>query len=488
MSLTPTIKSAGTTETERHLSRLCDETFLSLWSYPNLYTDEGLSKTKQGKELCDLLCVFGRDIVIFSDKSISFSEKEIGISWPRWYRRAIYASAKQILGAEKWIKEHGDRVFLDKLCKNRFPLPIESGSGARFHRIVVARNSKESAERYFGAGSSGSLVIRPDLCGEEHAKHPFHVGMIFEGGPYIHVLDDTSLDLVLGHLDTASDFVNYLAAKEDAITNGMLRSAAGEEEILAFYLATRRGASERRDLVPPSIREGARTLVLIEGLWDEYSSSESYEQEKELLKISYLWDDLLKRISGHVLAGDAIGPHKVDSHEKVIRLFAAECRRSRLVLSEQILEKYQQVPADRRSARVVRSPSDPKKAFIFLFFPRDHGQEHHDYREERQEAALAYALTLKLMSPEFRHICVVATEPKQSDGRSEDFMALDIPELSKDEKREIRQMQREMEIFTDMLKPFAVPDHQPRRPRSDRTKRNSPCPCGSGSKFKQCCL
>jgi len=34
-------KSDGYTDAEMYLSRLCNDTFLSLWSYPNLFRDQG---------------------------------------------------------------------------------------------------------------------------------------------------------------------------------------------------------------------------------------------------------------------------------------------------------------------------------------------------------------------------------------------------------------------------------------------------------------
>ena len=47
----------GTTDSERYLTALARRSFLSLWSYPNLYRDDG------GKEICDLLVVFENDIM-----------------------------------------------------------------------------------------------------------------------------------------------------------------------------------------------------------------------------------------------------------------------------------------------------------------------------------------------------------------------------------------------------------------------------------------
>jgi hypothetical protein len=77
MNLIPIIKSEGTTASERYLAKLCKSTFLSLWSYPNLYSHEGRKNEKGvGKELCDLLVVFDNDIIIFSDKLIEFKHTE----------------------------------------------------------------------------------------------------------------------------------------------------------------------------------------------------------------------------------------------------------------------------------------------------------------------------------------------------------------------------------------------------------------------------
>src|SRR5712691_960062 len=53
--------AAGVTASEKHLGRLCRHTFLNLWSYQNVFKEPG-------KELCDLLVIFGQDVLLFSDK------------------------------------------------------------------------------------------------------------------------------------------------------------------------------------------------------------------------------------------------------------------------------------------------------------------------------------------------------------------------------------------------------------------------------------
>tara|TARA_R110001599_G_scaffold196542_1_gene393074 strand:- start:24 stop:416 length:393 start_codon:yes stop_codon:yes gene_type:complete len=112
------LSSEGCTESERYLVNLAKKAFLSLWSYPNVYTNEGRQGNGDGKELCDLLIAFGNDILLFSDKNCEFSTHEdINVAWSRWYRRAIDKSVKQLSGAESWIIRFPERVFLDKKCE-----------------------------------------------------------------------------------------------------------------------------------------------------------------------------------------------------------------------------------------------------------------------------------------------------------------------------------------------------------------------------------
>jgi len=59
----------GMTDSERALTRLARKAYLSLWSHPNVYSDEGRGTgSGDGKELVDLLVVFGDNVLLFSDK------------------------------------------------------------------------------------------------------------------------------------------------------------------------------------------------------------------------------------------------------------------------------------------------------------------------------------------------------------------------------------------------------------------------------------
>ena len=209
-------ESVGATDSERYLIQLARKAFLSLWSYPNLFTDEGRTKCKgDGKELCDLLVVFGNNILVFSDKHCEFpSHSNIKVSWSRWYRRAIEKSARQLSGAEKFLKEHPTRIFLEKDCQARLPIDLPDSRVARYFLIAVTRGSYEVAKHFWGGGSSGSLMLNSTIEGSTHYETPFCVGFPLPGRRFVHILDEMTVDILLEELDTIPDLIAYLECKE----------------------------------------------------------------------------------------------------------------------------------------------------------------------------------------------------------------------------------------------------------------------------------
>lgn len=96
----PIERADGITESERYLKRLCDQTFLSLWSYSGIYSDEGLIRNKQ--EVCDLLVLFENHIIIFSDKDCQFPNSgDLTIDWNRWFLKSQYKFCSAALGCRR---------------------------------------------------------------------------------------------------------------------------------------------------------------------------------------------------------------------------------------------------------------------------------------------------------------------------------------------------------------------------------------------------
>jgi hypothetical protein len=492
----PITRSAGETETERYLAKLCDNTFLSLWSYPNLYTREGMKNGKGvGNELCDLLVVFGADIIVFSDKDIRYnSEVDTQVAWNRWRKRSITESARQLYGAEKWIREHPNDIYLDRACTKPFPFEIER-TELRVHLIAVTKNSAIPAQRFFGGGSSGSLMLIPRLTDDEVSRSPFTINDLDPQKTFVHVLDELTLNVLFGEIDTTYDLVRYLRAKEDLIRGGRLMSSPGEEELLAYYLLNGGLVTDNPLELPKTLNEEFETFSLGEGLWQEYLESDQRRLMRGANQVSYFWDSLIENFAGHIRAGTvAINADKPTStHEQALRFLAAEGRLGRRFLSSLFLEKLADVPPDRRSSRVCPSPFNSSVCFILVLYPRDHGENYDHYRKERLELLHAYALVAQHKFSQYKWITLIATEPRTEAGRSEDVLAVEVGPLSEEETALAIQICSEEGVLNDIKNIHRSDSLAPglrsqgRQRKSMKVGRNDPCPCSSGKKWKKCC-
>jgi hypothetical protein len=119
-------KQEGTTAAERYLARLCSRSFLSLWSYPGVYRDQGKQGSGDGKEICDLLVVFGNDVVVFSDKDCHFpTSGKLDLDWSRWFRRAVLKSADRFgepsAGCENTLRGFLLTAAVRSHCQSSYP-------------------------------------------------------------------------------------------------------------------------------------------------------------------------------------------------------------------------------------------------------------------------------------------------------------------------------------------------------------------------------
>jgi len=235
----PIRKAQGNTPSERYLNSLCEKSFLSLWSYPGVFRDQTVRSNGDGKELCDMVVVFDEHVLIFSDKHCSFpASEDLELDWKRWYKRAILKSAEQAWGAERWLRHHPERVYLDRSCTERFPISIPSKASAKYHLIVIANGCEDGCKAKFGG--TGSLIFNSTLGRQGNpsglSAEPFMVGDLDPSRTFVHVLTEFTLDILLHTLDTISDFISYLERKEDLVRSNIAVVVPGEEDLLAFYL------------------------------------------------------------------------------------------------------------------------------------------------------------------------------------------------------------------------------------------------------------
>lgn len=454
-------RGSGLNESERYLAGLADRTFLNLWSYPNVY--KGVNK-----ELCDLLVVCGDNILIFSDKRIQWpTGMEVGLAWQRWYRRAVHHSVTQIRGAERWIQKFPEKLYLDRKCTQPLPLRLPPADRRKITGIAVTTGAGLACKTYFNGGR-GSLMLFPEVKGEEHMSrnaNPFAIGDVAPDGPFVHVLDEAVLDIVMSEMDTITDFTRYLSKKEALIRSGHLGVAAGEEELVAWY-ATHLNSSGEHDFAKPdgSPLDDGEFLSFDEGLYDDLLSNPQYRAKKAADKDSYVWDDLITRFTDNLLAGTNITVDGMGSTlgeiEEAVRQMVLVPRFRRRFMGRQIREARRiGTSKGRFISSFVPSPDDSGSDTGFFFMTLEAPPAewipdgYQDYRRLRLGFLQIYGMALLRRHSHLKRVVGIASEPLPKPGAprgsSEDLIMIESPEWTDELLKQLEEDQAALGIMQE---------------------------------------
>ena len=132
--------------------------------------------------------------------------------------------------------------------------------------------------------------------------------------------------------DTITDFVQYLSKKEALVESGRLLSAAGEDDLLAYYLRHVDDQGEHQFTIPSP----NGVLAITQGEWESFSQSPARKSQIEADADSYLWDYLIERFSYHFISrtADYCSHSTYSEHESLLRFFARESRLRRRMLAK----------------------------------------------------------------------------------------------------------------------------------------------------------
>jgi len=484
--------NAPTTASEKYLAKLCRGSFLSLWSWPNLYRDQKSVGGKDGKEVCDLLVVCDPHVIIFSDKYCEFPDRgNLALDWSRWFKRAVLKSADQVWGAERWLRKYPNRIFLNRECTAPLPIKLPPRERAVFHRIVVAHGSGERCRREHGG--TGSLMIVPGVTGSNHCDQaspnfrPFTIGRIDPPKGYVHVIDDFTLDALLLTLDTVTDFAEYLEKKELLIESGKLGAAAGEEELLAYYLREVDDSGRHYFAMP----HDSDRIFLAEGHWDAFQRHPQRIAQREANSGSYAWDGLIEKFSKHLLEGTQyLSGGSIEEQEVVFRFLARETRFRRRILSKALAGLLVLGDSNPRATRWLLPFAPGEPYYLFLSLKPVPELPYAEYRNMRMWLLRTLCLSFKIKFQGAEDIIGLATEPFSHPERSEDFVYVDGRGLTSEMLADVEKERSALGLMTKMRTfefhesdyPLFQGDSLP-----EGNSRNMPCYCGSGRKYRKCC-
>lgn len=378
---------------EKFVSDLCTKSFFNIWSYAN-----PLRKDSH-KELCDVLIVCESNILIISVKEIEVKESgDYKIDAERWYRRAVEESTKQIYGAERQLES------MTNVVRNDGELGIElpDKSERKIFRIAVA------------LGSEG--------------KYPYNIGDFGKG--YIHVFDEESFSNFMSELDTITDFVRYLEAKESFQEKGIVLNIYGEENLLALYIVN---ASSFR-----FIPDNCGVFVVENSHWENFTNTKQYKAKKKADKISYIWDAIIQQIINDFLGGILETSNTLTDVDKVLHTMALEDRYSRRTLGKVFYDFVKK----RIRSRFFQSPSNVP----YVFLARPHGTN----RDKRRLELAGRCYVIRAFFPDQPIVIGIATEIEDlSLGMSLDVVFYERYKLDREAVNEIIEFQEEMGYFKE---------------------------------------
>jgi hypothetical protein len=378
-------------EAEALVYEICRQSFLSLCSYMNP------RKKPNGKELCDVLVVCEPDVIVFSVKRIRLANSgHPEVDAERWRKRAVDESCKQIYGAERILKQSKCVIGND----NSVGLALPKAAEVKIHRVAVALGGKRKGGLPFGEFGKG----------------------------FVHVMDEVSFLTLLKELDTISDFVPYLTAKE-AFCKGQTKVLfdGPEENLLAAYLHGGRKLPQDADII-----------VVGDGLWKNFVEKEEYKRKQEADKDSYVWDRLIEEFSQDFLKGQLEFAPSPSNTERALRQIARENRFARRVLGKGFKEFLDN--SHRIGARMMKSPS----GVVYVFLASPHGTP----RNVRQAELGNRCFVARGLNPQCSHVVGIATERyEKGKSFSLDLCNLFRPNWSAEDQRLMEQMQKDLGYF-----------------------------------------
>jgi hypothetical protein len=261
----------------------------------------------------------------------------------------------------------------------------------------------------------------------------------------VHVLDEVGLDCVLATLDTVSDFCSYLRRKEALFRGASGVWAAGEEELLGYYLKHFDPATGAHDFVRD---DGIDVMVFEEGIWTSWLTSAAREAWTRANEISYSWDRLIEKFSHHILSNTQhFNPEgAVKDHEFNIRWMARENRFRRRVLAGALNDCMNTTPVGTRRSRMLppSGPGDP--LWVFLVLPQPEFAEYDEYRKVRRNLLQAHLYAAKHIYPTATDIAGIAVDPRP-EHLSEDAMYMKAHEWGPEQAEEARRCHEDLGIF-----------------------------------------
>ncbi len=338
------------------MSRIAYNSFLEHWCYPSPKDESG-----DKKEICDLLILFGDNLIIISVKNYKFKD-----FYSRYFRQTIEKAVKQIYGAERKLFNRDKNIFIKHPKREIERFPKERFKN--IHRVIIN-------------------------LGEGVRFYPFNKETKDE--KFITLLDKEAFQTIVQELDTIPDFLEYLRKREELFADKLVTILPGDEEdfpsdtvnqfldhiqqqlnpiekqrilisgtehdILAHYLKNERSFPEYI-----YSKEYNEMLIQLDGNWSDFNQRKQVKTKKELDKNSYFLDELVKR--------EVLTKINKNSIELATAIMSFN-RFNRRVISNNFLQFFDTYKDAKGNFLARRYADFDGTGIVFAFYPQEMPQE-----------------------------------------------------------------------------------------------------------------
>jgi hypothetical protein len=345
------------------------------------------------------------DVIVISVKEIELNRdaEDLSIAVERWRRRAVDESIKQVYGAVRRLSQVTTVTKMDGSPGNDLGPP----ESRRIHRVAVAIGGE-------------------DLVPLQSGDH---------GQGFVHVFSAKTFELVLSELDTITDLVDYLSAREQLLTGGLKGNViASEHDLLAVYFMN---THSFRPLL-----ENDYDMMVLHNVWDDFVKQPGYAARQDANAISLVWDNIIKTLHDDHFDDNMEPGTGLFSVDRVTRVMARESRTERRGLSEAFMAFFE---SPKMRARMIMTE---RSTYVFLKTP--HGEDR-EYRKAELAARVWIAKDQAHQQGRDGPVVGIATEAYEAGkGFSFDAMLLDA-EWTEDHAREAERLRSELDFFSKPL-------------------------------------
>ncbi|MGV3587678.1 MAG: hypothetical protein ACO1OF_11785 [Adhaeribacter sp.] len=238
---------------EEFVNELATKSFLDYWCFLNPKDEKG-----NRKEICDLLILFKEVCIICQIKNYEFKN-----NYARYFRKTVESGAEQIQGAER------------KLFQS--------------NRAIYIKNEKQGLIKFNREKYTQTLRLIIHLGEGVQFQN---LGRLSESNyKFIHILGKEDIQYLLKELNTISDLVDYLKAREALVSKiNKIVIWGSEKDLLGFYLRIKPHFEE-------FINSNEDECLFIDGenSWNDYKKENDLGENEDILleveSLIYNWVD-----------------------------------------------------------------------------------------------------------------------------------------------------------------------------------------------------